>query len=290
MQIVDKNLLQGVLVTQDIGGVSTSGKYNAGLPDTIIMHYTAGSSINSAVNHWRESKSASAHLVIGRDGGIVQIVPFDTIAWHAGSSHWQERKGLNKFSIGIEMVNVGYLTHEDGLFKDWTGRVIPDEQVFDTAKSGSRQYWQEYTKPQIQSVINVCGILKSALGCREILCHSEISLGRKEDPGPAFPIDLLRSTIFETQKDYTNNKPQSKINSPIPLANLEKEGNPSSIKQVEASKLNIRTGPNSKNPIAGQPLVKGQKVQVLDTTGSWSKVSFQVEAWVSNKYLKDVEE
>ncbi|MBF0445130.1 MAG: N-acetylmuramoyl-L-alanine amidase [Magnetococcales bacterium] len=293
MRIIDGNLLEGALVTQDTGRVGTSGKYRSGLPDTIIMHYTAGSSINGAVNHWRETNSASAHLVIGRDGDIVQVVPFDTIAWHAGTSQWKDRKGLNNYSIGIEMVNVGYLTLEDGRFKDWTGRTIADDQVFDTAKVGSHQYWQEYTKPQIQNAIDVCAVLKSALGCREILCHSEISPGRKEDPGPAFPIDLLRSTVFGFAKDSTednDNKAPEKVSVPIPLPNLEKQDGGKKIKQVEASKLNIRTGPSSSDPIAGEPLVKGQKVQVLETMGSWSKVSIQVEAWVSNKYLKDVAE
>lgn len=45
----------------------------------------------------------SAHLLIRRDGEIVQFVPFDRCAWHAGRSRWHGRGGVNDFSIGIEL-------------------------------------------------------------------------------------------------------------------------------------------------------------------------------------------
>lgn len=49
------------------------------------------------------SLRVSAHLLIRRDGEIVQFVPFDRCAWHAGRSRWQGRTKLNDFSIGIEL-------------------------------------------------------------------------------------------------------------------------------------------------------------------------------------------
>ena len=45
----------------------------------------------------------SAHLLIRRDGELVQYVPFHRRAWHAGKSSWQGRSACNDFSIGIEL-------------------------------------------------------------------------------------------------------------------------------------------------------------------------------------------
>ena len=45
----------------------------------------------------------SAHCLIRRDGEIVQYVPFDKRAWHAGISCYQGRERCNDFSIGIEL-------------------------------------------------------------------------------------------------------------------------------------------------------------------------------------------
>ena len=45
----------------------------------------------------------SAHFLIGRGGELVQFVPTDQRAWHAGLSCWRGREQCNDFSIGIEL-------------------------------------------------------------------------------------------------------------------------------------------------------------------------------------------
>ena len=45
----------------------------------------------------------SAHLLIRRDGELLQFVPFDRRAWHAGASEFDSRRACNDFSIGIEL-------------------------------------------------------------------------------------------------------------------------------------------------------------------------------------------
>ena len=45
----------------------------------------------------------SAHLFIRRNGEIIQFVPFDKCAWHAGESSFNDRDNCNNFSIGIEL-------------------------------------------------------------------------------------------------------------------------------------------------------------------------------------------
>ena len=56
-------------------------------PDMIILHYTAGTnSMSSALFLTRPDVQASAHVVIGRAGEVIQLVPFNIEAWHAGRS------------------------------------------------------------------------------------------------------------------------------------------------------------------------------------------------------------
>lgn len=45
----------------------------------------------------------SSHLFIRRDGSVVQFVPFNLRAWHAGRSCYSGRDNCNDFSIGIEL-------------------------------------------------------------------------------------------------------------------------------------------------------------------------------------------
>ena len=62
----------------------------------VVVHVTE-SSFASTVAWFRNPRSGvSAHYVVGRDGQIVQMVPDDEIAWHAGN-HW-----YNAHSIGVE--------------------------------------------------------------------------------------------------------------------------------------------------------------------------------------------
>lgn len=82
-------------------------------PEYIVMHYTAGPTAKAAVNTLtNKSAKVSAHLVIGRDGSIFQLVPFNKVAWHAGVSSWEGRTSLNMYSIGIELDNNGRLTRK----------------------------------------------------------------------------------------------------------------------------------------------------------------------------------
>jgi AmpD protein len=45
----------------------------------------------------------SSHFFLRRTGEIVQFVPCEWRAWHAGHSCWQGRERCNDFSIGVEL-------------------------------------------------------------------------------------------------------------------------------------------------------------------------------------------
>ena len=102
----------------------------------------------------------SSHLLIRRDGTLVQFVPLTKRAWHAGASCFRGRETCNDYSIGIELEG-------------------EDETPYD-----DRQY------PALAAVVQALLHAYPTLSARRIAAHSDIAPGRKTDPGPAF--DWLR--------------------------------------------------------------------------------------------------
>lgn len=109
----------------------------------------------------------SAHLFITREGELVQFVPLDRRAWHAGASEFDGRTECNDFSIGIELEGCDDLP---------------------------------YTEHQYRRLAEVARLLLSrypALTPERITGHSDIAPGRKTDPGPAFDWHYFRSQLSE---------------------------------------------------------------------------------------------
>jgi N-acetyl-anhydromuramoyl-L-alanine amidase len=107
----------------------------------------------------------SAHMLIGRDGALVQFVPFDKRAWHAGRSTYCGRTACNDFSVGIELEGT-----DD----------VP------------------YTAAQYRSLASLIFALRraySSLRDAEVVGHSDIAPGRKTDPGPSFDWTELRRLL-----------------------------------------------------------------------------------------------
>ncbi|QSA96251.1 1,6-anhydro-N-acetylmuramyl-L-alanine amidase AmpD [Methylococcus sp. EFPC2] len=107
----------------------------------------------------------SAHLLIRRDGEIVQYVPFDRRAWHAGVSVYRGRECCNDFSIGIELEG--------------------DEQT-------------AYADVQYRRLAEViAGLLAHypTLSRADIAGHSDIAPGRKTDPGDSFDWACLNGLL-----------------------------------------------------------------------------------------------
>ena len=175
------------------------GEFGAGKLDTIILHYTAGASRESSVRSLsKEKNKVSAHLVVGRDGKTTQLVPFNTIAWHAGKSEYKGRKHYNNYSIGIEIDNVGILTKDGDKYLTWFKKECPEDNVVKAIhrNKDTEEYWQTYTDEQIEICKGICKLLIDEYGITEILGHEEISPLRKSDPGPAFPLDAFRNELL----------------------------------------------------------------------------------------------
>tara|TARA_B100000809_G_scaffold177192_1_gene174684 strand:+ start:249 stop:989 length:741 start_codon:yes stop_codon:yes gene_type:complete len=127
----------------------------------IVFHYTGMQSKVEALKKLCNSKSkVSCHYFIDEIGNIVRIVPEKFSAWHAGKSSWKNFKFLNKFSIGIELVNPGH---------DFGYRKFSKKQIYSLKKISKK-------------IIAKYNIIDS-----NIVGHSDISPLRKKDPGEKFP-------------------------------------------------------------------------------------------------------
>ena len=280
---ITKHVLSGDNVEYIATRGKDSGVFKEGLPDTVVIHYTAGSSVESSVNTLRDANvKASAHLVIGRDGLIKQIIPFNKIAWHAGTSEWQSRIGLNKYSIGIEIDNAGRLSKVGENYQTWWGGFINKDQVFEGVHRNESQtaYWHAYTEQQIAAVLEVCRALGQKYGINSVLGHEEIAPIRKSDPGPAFPLDKFRQLLLENrseeEEDEVENVPASEpIVQPSALTGV-----------VTANSLNFRAEPTLNSDKKGDPLPLNTPVEVIGEKSGWYKIKVFEIGWVKKEYVK----
>ncbi|MBI9069226.1 MAG: N-acetylmuramoyl-L-alanine amidase [Salinivirgaceae bacterium] len=245
-------------------------EFNANLPDTIIIHYTAGRSAETSARFLQdENVKASAHIVIGRNGEIYQIVPFNKIAWHAGVSQFGNRKNFNKYAIGIELDNAGVLTKVGTEYLSWFGEKYQANDVIYAKhrNENSPKYWHVYTPKQIEACEQVVKLLITSYGINTILGHEEIAVGRKQDPGPAFPLDKFRTNLLSLDRDEET---------PISYEGTHK---------VIASLLNIREGAGTAFKKVAQPLKQGAEVKILEEKDGWCKVETKITGWVSKGHL-----
>jgi N-acetylmuramoyl-L-alanine amidase len=249
-------------------------KFANQLPDTIIIHYTAGSSAESSARSLSDPQiGASAHLVIGRDGKIIQLVPFNVIAHHAGPSSYKGRKGFNKYSIGIEIDNAGKLTKMGKVFSSWFGKTYPENQVLEAVHRNESvpSFWHTYTEKQITLTEEICKLLIEKYNISVILGHEEISPVRKIDPGPAFPLDKLRERLIVRDRG----------------ADSELKLRPeAAIGLVDANKLNIRSRNSIHSDIVAPPLARGTLLEILQEKDGWYEVQIDIKGWVKKDYVK----
>ena len=267
MEINSKQLLTGDSVVQ-MDCPKNKEKFKAGNLDTIVIHYTAGGSAESSAKYLTGDVSASAHLVIGRQGEVFQLVPFDTIAWHAGESAYGNRKWLNQYSIGIELANAGPLNKVGSEYQAWFGtKYQANDALFATHRNEtSPRYWHIYTEQQIKVCREICEILIQTYGIKLIVGHEEIAPKRKQDPGPAFPLDKFRDNLLTHNR---SDEPDI----------INKPG------EILVDNLNIREGAGIEHTKVAQPLMKGKKVKVLEEQNGWYKVETTIEGWVNKGYI-----
>jgi N-acetylmuramoyl-L-alanine amidase len=226
----------------------------------IVMHYTAGFSALGSVQAIKD-RGLSAHLFVERDGSVIQTVPFNMVAHHAGPSAWRGFDGLNRFSIGIEIANIGFLDQRvaGGWTRSGLSRVFADDQVIVAAhRNGGRSMaWEIYPDAQLKAVAAITLALREAYPeIQEVVGHDDISPGRKIDPGPAFPMGRFQG-----------------LGGAAGSGSLA-DNDLGEFEVVVRDELNLRGGPGTGFAVVAK-LKPGRKLRVLRESGEWRLVDLQ---------------
>ena len=107
----------------------------------------------------------SSHLLIRRDGELVQYVPLHRRAWHAGESSFEGRCACNDFSVGIELEGTDDTPYTD--------------EQYDALAAATLEIMARYP----------------AIRPDRIAGHNEIAPGRKTDPGASFDWARYRQAL-----------------------------------------------------------------------------------------------
>jgi len=157
-------------------------------PDTLVIHSTAGQFAGDKSWILNPKSQVSYHILVGRKAELVQFMPFNNLAWHAGVSEWKKRKFANGWSIGLAFSNFGLLTIKNKEYYSSLNVKVPENEV--VLIDG--KYWHTFTPNQLSIGLQIAQAIKATYPIKEVVTHAEISPGRKIDPGPAFPINDFR--------------------------------------------------------------------------------------------------
>ncbi|MDF1781541.1 MAG: 1,6-anhydro-N-acetylmuramyl-L-alanine amidase AmpD [Alcanivoracaceae bacterium] len=112
--------------------------------------------------------TVSSHFLIRRDGELVQYVPCNARAWHAGQSRWQGRDACNDFSIGVELEGADHVPYTESQYTVLNALIKTLQDAYQ-------------------------GIADNIVG------HEHIAPGRKTDPGPAFDWSRLPANAIMSE-------------------------------------------------------------------------------------------
>ena len=143
--------------------------------DCVVLHATAGGLAGTLAWFENPNSGVSAHYVVAKNGRVFQMVEERTKAHHAGASEFQGREDFNRFSVGIEIVNLN-----DGQ--------------------------DPYPPDQFEAMVNLTDYLveKYDIQRQWIVTHADISTVGKTDPR-GFPVHELVTRVY----DPATNLPES---------------------------------------------------------------------------------
>ena len=174
-------------------------------PRFLVLHYTAVNFTGSVAA--LTGPSVSSHYLVPdptdptyaaagfSDLRIFNLVDESERAWHAGISAWAKRYNLNDTSIGVEIVYVA--TEEKGAFT-----------------------FPPYNPAQIQAVKALAANIIQRypdITPTHVVGHSDIAIGRKSDPGAAFPWkELYDAGIGAWYEEATKRRYQEQFSGKLP--------------------------------------------------------------------------
>jgi len=148
---------------QDPGGISLLVIHNISLPPeqfgSVYIEQFFCNTLDANIHPYFktiEGVEVSSHLLITREGEIVQFVPFDKRAWHAGRSCFDGRDECNDYSIGIELEGADTIAYTD--------------EQYHVLVAVTKALMHDYPDITVERIVG----------------HNDIAPGRKTDPGAAF--------------------------------------------------------------------------------------------------------
>ena len=181
------------LVLKDSAGIDITSEFigtvnfNIRKPNYVIIHFTAQDSVVQTLKTFVRAKTqVSAHYVISRDGKVYHMLNDYLRAWHAGVRKWGSISDMNSCSIGIELDNNGS---------------------------------EPFAKEQINSLLILLARLKKLynIPTTNFIGHQDIAPGRKPDPGPYFPWQVLAQHGFGYWSDDVLEVPPDSFDPAIAL-------------------------------------------------------------------------
>ena len=127
----------------------------------VVLHYTEMKPVNTALERMCDpAAQVSAHYCITEEGEVIQLVPEEKRAWHAGASYWRGHPDVNSASIGIELDHPG---HALG--------------------------YRDFAEAQIDALLPLLGAIVKDYDIprANVVGHSDVAPIRKTDPGELFP-------------------------------------------------------------------------------------------------------
>lgn len=147
-------------------------------------------------------RSASWHLLLTRDGRVLQSVPFDRGAWHVRGEGLIRglTRPVNGCLVGIELENCGRLrVGEDGDYRMWP---FHDDSPRVAASRGcavGHLIWDGFPSAQVDATVKVVRTLAQRYCLSRIDCsytHAQFDTNR-EDPGQLWIREILPALLGE---------------------------------------------------------------------------------------------
>lgn len=259
-------------------------------PEIVVLHDTAGRlELRNSARYLASNNTAKAsvHFVIERNGEIVQLVPTNRKANHAGDSSYHGKKWCNVFSIGIELVNPGKMTRASATHAlAWWGERF-DIEDYGIREMATPQHghglWMPHSEAQIKALLDLLTVLfRDIPSLKDITTHWFISPGRKVDPNPTLTTQQLRAMILGPDEPGDE----------LALKGSEPLGDEEFCRITTAgSGLNMRRWPNTDNDNILLSIPNGEIVPV-ERSGTfagrtWLLVQYDgLSGWILGAYTE----
>ena len=203
MNITSDHWIEGVKRDHLPGGA------HMGIRRFLVIHHTDGWGGQTSIDGWKaKGNGVCAHIVIDRDGTVIQCRPFDRTCGHAGPSAWRDPNtgklypgSINGCSIGIELANCGTLVRET--YPITCGPTFynqPIKRLSARHKNGGPiSQWEIYPMAQLEACKVVSQSIVDRYKLDDLIGHEDCAPNRKNDPGPALNLQALRESCGFTK-------------------------------------------------------------------------------------------